>query len=163
MFNDGGNPMVTGCTFDGNIATQSGGAMLNNYASSTVTDCVFTSNTALGDQSAGGGAIWTLIDTESEVSLISCNFSENQGFLGGAVCFASFESGVEPATISNCTFTNNTATIGVNGLGGIAGAVRFSTSLSCSSIQGMKSVKWPSLTKASTTSASQSGPFSTKA
>ena len=124
MFNDGGTPTVTGCTFDGNTANQSGGAMSNMFASPTVTDCVFTGNIALGDSSDGGGAIFMFVDANSEVSFVDCVFRENHGFLGGAVDIAGFEPGIDPITLTDCSFTNNTATLGVNEtLGGRGGAL----------------------------------------
>ena len=121
MFADGGNPTVTGCTFDGNTATQSGGAMLNLFANLTVTDCVFTGNIALGVSSDGGGAIFAFVEPETEVLLVNCVFSENQGFLGGAVCLAAFESDIDPITLISCAFTNNTA-VG-SSIGGRGGAL----------------------------------------
>ena len=121
MFNDGGNATVTGCTFDGNTAIQSGGAMLNLFANLTVTDCVFTGNIALGVSSDGGGAMFTFVEPKTDVLLVNCDFSESQGLLGGAVCFAAFESDIDPITLINCAFTNNTA-VG-SSLGGRGGAL----------------------------------------
>ncbi len=81
---NGGNsrPTLTNCTFVGNIASSSGGALFNDgfagNSSPTITNCVFTSNTT--------------------------------GSNGGAIANDGASNGVSSPTITNCVFTNNTAT-----------------------------------------------------
>ncbi len=64
-----------------------------------------------------------MVNFDSDVSVINCDFSENQGFLGGAFTTATFVDGIPPVTLINCSFTNNSATLGVNDLGGRGGAM----------------------------------------
>jgi hypothetical protein len=67
MFNLGGSPAVTNCTFSGNTAGAKGGAM-HNYSSSrpTITNCTFSGNT--GGVNGGGG----LYNLTSDPCLTNC-------------------------------------------------------------------------------------------
>ena len=82
------------CTFEGNTATDEGGAIWIKRGS--VTNCTFTNNRATGSY-ADGGAICTW----ATISLTNCTFINNYGRDGGAVNLA------DP--VINCTFINNTA------------------------------------------------------
>ncbi|WP_321421009.1 right-handed parallel beta-helix repeat-containing protein [uncultured Methanobacterium sp.] len=98
-----GSVNITGCTFTGNSAYQSGGAINNhNYSTAIITDCIFSGNSA----TIKGGAISNYL---SKMALNDCKFtSNNAGTSGGAIdngpgSFLSME---------DCIFINNTA---VNG------------------------------------------------
>ena len=52
MYNDGSSPTVTNCLFSGNSASIHGAGMYNCSSSPTVTNCRFTENSAMYD---GGG------------------------------------------------------------------------------------------------------------
>ena len=52
MLNDGSSPTVTNCTFIGNAASFRGAGMFNDGSSPAVTDCTFSGNSA---SNSGGG------------------------------------------------------------------------------------------------------------
>ena len=106
-------PVITGCTFDANIATPgsfNGGAIYATGGSTvTVERCAFTNN-----QARGGGAIGS--DTATLLTILDCQFTGNQAFgdRGGAVYLVGGTS-----TITNSTFTlNETFAISPQGDGG---------------------------------------------
>jgi hypothetical protein len=62
MYNDGGSPTVTNCSFIGNMALSAaglGGGMWNNQGSPTLTNCTFTGNTANDE----GGGMFTSVNS----------------------------------------------------------------------------------------------------
>lgn len=100
----GSSPTITDCVFTNNTASLTGGAMLIVANSSpTVTDCVFEENTAHDASGSGGGAIYC--EQFSNPVFTSCRFEGNTTDLnGGAVCvfFAS-------PTFDTCMFVGNSA------------------------------------------------------
>jgi len=93
-----GNPTLTDCTFMGNSASICGGGMHNHLSGPTltVTDCIFTGNTA----GNGGG----VCNYESSPTYRNCVFSENSGIaLGGGM----YNFTKSNPTVTNCTFTGN--------------------------------------------------------
>ncbi len=102
VYNDVSNPTFSGCTFDGNDATQGegGGAMWNAGGSAVLTGCTFTNN-----QGFNGGAVYT--GNEADIMIVECMFTGNAAIEsnGGAV-----SNVVSEATMIGCTFIDNTVT-----------------------------------------------------
>ncbi len=97
MFNDGGSPSVTNCTFTGNAASVDGGGMWNDGGSPSVTHCTFAGNAAFLD----GGGMW---NWGGSPSVTNCTFIANSTRRGaGAYNFDS-----SPLFL-NCAFIKNTA------------------------------------------------------
>lgn len=102
------SPLISGCSFSGNVAAEEGGAIrLSGPFSSrtlTVSNCTFTDNSAgLG---LGGAAS---LDGAS-VAVESCTFDSNSGGgfgIGGGLFLLALDG-----TISRCVFTGNTAYFG---------------------------------------------------
>ena len=74
-----------------------GGGIYNTYASPTITNCIFTENTAY----YGGG----MYNTHSSPTVANCTFFGNTANFGGGM----YNAGDSP-TVTGCTFSNNTAT-----------------------------------------------------
>ena len=108
MFNSGGSPTVTNCTFSGNEASNAGGGMYNFESSPTVTNCTFSGNSAGG---SGGG----MATDAGSPTVTNCTFSGNSAGTGGGM--ANYTS--SSPTVTNCTFSGNTA--GTNGGGMYSG------------------------------------------
>ncbi|MHC4734431.1 MAG: right-handed parallel beta-helix repeat-containing protein, partial [Planctomycetota bacterium] len=112
MFNNGHdnlcNPTVTGCTFFGNSAAESGGGMFNyehgdGECSPILTNCAFIRNA--GDSEGGGMSSWG-----GHSVVTNCTFGDNYSrYCGGGMVSAGSN-----LTVSNCTFSNNST----NGEGG---------------------------------------------
>ncbi len=113
------------CVFDGNEATEFGGAMYSiSHTDATVQSCVFMDNVAQygagmynngvdfvtvrscafsGNEATYGGAIY--VTQSQSLTAVNSNFLENEADYGGAM-----EIGQQTlATVSNCTFTGNTS------------------------------------------------------
>ncbi|MHC4476937.1 MAG: right-handed parallel beta-helix repeat-containing protein [Planctomycetota bacterium] len=102
MANDGyGNPTVTNCTFSGNWAAF-GGGMSNMVSSPTVTGCMFTANAA-GAYGAG------MNNLNSSATVTNCIFSHNAAEYGGGMCLTLLDG---RPTVTNCTFSHNSAGYG---------------------------------------------------
>ncbi len=126
MYNDGSSPVVANCTFEGNLAQDSGGGMWNtnssspeltnctfagnlagwgggmvNYSSSspTLAGCTFEGNSAL----VYGGGMWNY--ENSAPQLTGCTFSGNSAEYGGGI----YNQSSAP-TLVDCTFSGNEAT-----------------------------------------------------
>jgi hypothetical protein len=96
MFNNGGSPTITGCTFTGNTAAISGGGLDNGYCNPTVTNCTFTGNRA---HYAGG-----MYNEGSRPTVTNCTFSANAASLGGGGMYNYYNSN---PTIINCIVWGN--------------------------------------------------------
>lgn len=98
---------LTRCTFAGNSANRTGGAVHSYAAGTTISACIFTGNTALLD----GGAIY---NQRCTVTIVSSLFSDNRANnAGGAII--DFHLG--RSEIVHCTFVANKAAQG----GAVAG------------------------------------------
>ncbi|MHC4123701.1 MAG: choice-of-anchor Q domain-containing protein [Planctomycetota bacterium] len=98
MYNFENSPMVTNCTFTGNLA-DSGSGMYNSLRSSpTVINCIFKGNSA--DYTGGG-----MYNNRSDPNINNCTFSNNSAFFYGGGMINN-QSG---PTVTNCTFTGNSA------------------------------------------------------
>ncbi|MCK4341939.1 MAG: right-handed parallel beta-helix repeat-containing protein [Phycisphaerae bacterium] len=108
MYNDGGSPTLTNCTFSGNSAASGGGGMYNYVGSSTVTNCTFSENVA--DYAGGILCSGTLtnctisgngnggVRCSGTTTLYDCIISSNNDY--GISCTGNI-------TLSNCTVSSN--------------------------------------------------------
>ena len=94
MYNGSSSPTVTNCTFSSNSAVSDGGGMCNYDSSPALTNCSFSGNSAI----FGAG----MHNTSSSPALTSCTFSDNSAQNGGAM----FNMISLPA-LTNCTFSGN--------------------------------------------------------
>jgi hypothetical protein len=103
MYNEYSSPTVTNCIFSGNTATYGGGGMFNGSSSPTLINCTFAENVA---DEAGGG-MWNFAWCSPKV--INCTFIGNtvNGFGGGI----GNKHGGDPE-VTNCTFVGNSAAAG---------------------------------------------------
>jgi hypothetical protein len=97
---DGGSPTITDCIFTNNTAVSGGAVYVADQGASPAAfiDCTFDTNNA----TAYGGAAY-IVDA-SPTFLNTLFVANSSGQSGGAV----YNSGAAP-TITNCTFTGNTA------------------------------------------------------
>ena len=111
------SPTVTNCTFSGNKANSYGGGMFNQQSSPTVTNCTFSGNNAI---SYGGG----MYNNGGSPTIINCTFSGNNTYNGGGgMC----NDGSSSPTVSNCTFSGNKA----DGGGGMCNGSSSPTVINC--------------------------------
>jgi len=96
MFNGSSSPTVTNCKFSSNTAV-SGGGMGNSGGSPTVTNCKFSSNTSF----YGGG----MDNLSGSPTVTNCTFSGNSAERGGGMTNHVISS---PA-VTDCTFSGNSA------------------------------------------------------
>jgi hypothetical protein len=96
MYNNGGAPAVTNCTFHRNYAGY-GGGMGNLSSYPVVTNCLFSMNFATG---SGGG----MRSGFGGPTLTGCTFIHNRASAGGGMA-----GGTSSVTATNCTFSGNDA------------------------------------------------------
>ena len=119
MFNSVSNPTISNCIFSGDTASNQGGAIYNYYSSPVVHNCSFSSNMAYD----GGG----MYSTTGSPTVSNCSFSSNTATsYGGGIYNYNGSS-----TISYCSFTGNT---GVGAAGGIYNSNGSPTISNCSFI-----------------------------
>ena len=95
------SPTITKCSISGNEADEAGGGIYCENSSPTITNCTITGNIAEG----GGIYCW-----ESNANITNCTISNNNG-RGIGCCYDS------SPTVTDCAITDNTAEYG----GGICG------------------------------------------
>lgn len=121
MHNLNASVTVDACIFHGNTSsglgetdgTGGGGGMANcNGGTVTVTNCLFYSNSASGDEASGGGGLLSVLSSSSIIR--NCTFSLNTaaartlgGEGGGGAIFVSTSGS---ATVSNCIAWGDTST-----------------------------------------------------
>ncbi len=96
---EGPDTVLDGFTITGGIATGGGGGMAIEFTSPTVSNCVFSGNSA-----ANGGGIFNFF---ASPTVINCTFSGNSATAGGGI--HNFSSN---PTVTNCLFLGNTANSG---------------------------------------------------
>jgi hypothetical protein len=95
---DNSSPTVTDCVFTGNSAAVDGGAMHNSSSNPTVSKCIFIGNSA-GRNGAG------IFNLNSSPTVNICSFiGNNAGNVGGGM-----SSWVSSPKVTDCTFTTNSA------------------------------------------------------
>ncbi|MHC4335239.1 MAG: right-handed parallel beta-helix repeat-containing protein [Planctomycetota bacterium] len=99
MYNSNSSPTVTDCIFSSNTASSDGGGMYNNNSSPTVSDCNFGNNTA----NWGGG----MYNYSSSPRITNCTFSSNEAATGGGGGVINYIS--SSPTMIDCNFSGNTA------------------------------------------------------
>lgn len=103
IYNDQGDPTLTGCTFDKNSAGYEGGGLYNLTGSPVLTGCLFTENWSGTD---GGG----MQNDDGSPTLTECmfisNFAEDEG---GGMCNEDDKTPPLNPTLANCIFIGNTA------------------------------------------------------
>ncbi len=98
IYNIDSYPTLTGCTFIGNLAHY-GGGMYNNTSGPVLTNCIFTANSGYN---YGGGMYNT---SGSDPTLHNCIFNGNLAYdYGGGL-----SNNHSSPTLTNCTFTSNSA------------------------------------------------------
>jgi subtilisin family serine protease len=94
------SPTITDCIFSGNSAEWDAGAICNLYSSPVINNCIFTENTAVGND---GGAI---NNEYSSPVINNCTFTANSAYdWGGAVRNVYYSSPI----VTNCLFAGNLA------------------------------------------------------
>ncbi|UCD30371.1 MAG: right-handed parallel beta-helix repeat-containing protein, partial [Planctomycetota bacterium] len=105
LYNVGGSPFVSKCTFVRNKADGNGGGMCNTDGEPTVSNCVFRANTA-----EYGGAVQSDSYGRDLLKLVGCVLSENSATSGGGF----YVSG--GAILTDCVFHRNTVSHSGGGL-----------------------------------------------
>jgi len=98
----------TDCTFESNRALIHGGAAYLAKCNPAFENCTFENNDNMMDPAVegyGGG----ILCVDSSPSLVSCTFTGNQSFIGGAMCITAPSSSPQ---IDGCTFEGNSAVQG---------------------------------------------------
>ncbi len=112
---ENGAPKINNCTFYNNNALQ-GGGIYTQVSSASITHCTFASNASGTGSQSGGGAVFTegLIGLDTGVpavpapSISDCTFTSNTAVNQGGAVDNDFCS----TALANCTFTGNTASSG---------------------------------------------------
>lgn len=100
---NGGSPTITNCIFTENSAEREGGGIYNYSNKPIITNCIFTGNSA-----SNGGGIYNGL---SDLSIMNCVFNENEAYEGGGIY-----NGSSNLTIIDCSFTQNHADSGGGGM-----------------------------------------------
>ncbi|MHC4086353.1 MAG: right-handed parallel beta-helix repeat-containing protein [Planctomycetota bacterium] len=101
MYNQGSSPTVTNCIFTGNSASSGGGMYNNNNSSPTVTNCIFNGNSA-----NSGGGMYNYQNSNPTVA--NCTFASNKTLSASYGGGGMYNDQSSP-TVTNCNFTGNTA------------------------------------------------------
>jgi predicted outer membrane repeat protein len=94
------SPMIRGCTFENNSASQDGGAIHNRFSSPVIIECRFANNSCADD----GGAIANY--DASHPMIVACTFERNRSNDNGGAIFS--RSASCPRIVS-CVFAGNRA------------------------------------------------------
>ncbi len=106
--NEESSPTITNCIFTGNSAYNLGGGMCNTNSSPTVTNCIFVGNST----GSGGGGMY---NNSSSPTVTNCVFSGNQTWPGATADGGGMCNYYSSPMVSNCTFTENSAELGEGG------------------------------------------------
>jgi hypothetical protein len=129
MYNNGATVVLLQSTFAGNVANH-GAGIFDEYSSPTLTGCTFRANTArsggamlniywsfaritncafVGNSATAGGGGAIVDSSHSDSTLTNSTFTRNTADSGGGAIAVIFDS---DSTMTNCTFWNNTAAHG---------------------------------------------------
>ncbi|MDG2132264.1 MAG: right-handed parallel beta-helix repeat-containing protein [Phycisphaerales bacterium] len=97
MYNNGSSPTLTNCMFTGNSASIRGGGMYNESSSPTLTNCTFTGNSA-----RSGGGMYNYYG--SSPTLVDCTFTSNSAEKNGGGMYNTYFSS---PTLADCTLCGN--------------------------------------------------------
>jgi len=110
----GGNMILRGCVFDGNLnnaspGTKRGGAIYDANGTAVIVGCEFKNNSVTTDSSSCiGGAVCTVYTATGQmVQIEDCSFSGNIGLYGAAVSVYGTNAGVHDIFIRRCVFDAN--------------------------------------------------------
>lgn len=109
---DDSSPTLTNCTFTGNGANYGGGMYSYQHCTPTLTSCTLLENEALN-----GGGIFN--ETDNYLTLTDCMFIANASTYGGGML------NVGDSSLTNCTFSENVASIRDNEWGGGGGIANY--------------------------------------
>jgi len=109
-----GSPKLKSCVFSGNRAEQ-GGGLFNNESDTTLIDCSFNHNMALGMVVSYGGGMFNM---DSSPMLVNCTFSSNSTDLNVSGEGSAIHSFGHGPILTNCTLFGNWAPCG----GAVTGA-----------------------------------------
>ena len=135
------NVIYGNASFIGNSATSGSGGAICMYGQLTVRDSVFDGNTA----SNRGGAIYashsSADDAIRHMELTDCTFKNNEASLGGAFSLfagaADFPQGAI-ANVTDCTFQSNAATLEIGGASNANGGAIYTDRCVSLTIKGSK-------------------------
>ena len=113
MINWTAGPVFNDCVFSDNVASSSGGGVVNMQANPSFANCLFTGNSA----DAGGG----MLNNQSNPTITNSNFIENTARNGGGM-----SNGGGLVTLNGCGFSGNTAEADGGGLHNVMTQVSFS-------------------------------------
>lgn len=118
IYCDGGDPVITGCSFVGNYAwgSRGGAAYFGTPSAPVISDCTFSGNSAYGAGGPGdGGAIF--LEWTCPAVFDHCVFANNTSSTSGATypTGGAITALSDEVTFNGCRFLKNTA---VNGSGG---------------------------------------------
>ena len=97
------SPIVTGCTFEENLADYGGAVNIERSSEPVFTDCAFLTNQA----SVTGGGVYS--SWESRPTFVACSFTGNDANHGGGMSTGE-------ALLTDCTFSENYAEYNGGGL-----------------------------------------------
>ncbi len=108
MYNRGGRPTVTSCTFVGNSAGN-GGAMLNYGGMPTISNCIFNANFNTYSNGSGGA----ILNIGNPAAILNCTFYKNgwrllpYGLRAYTAIGGAISDYIVGSTITNCIFSEN--------------------------------------------------------
>jgi hypothetical protein len=105
---------ISGLTITGGIAPNNfGGAIYNDHATLTVTNCTLSSNSA-----ADGGGIYNdgASSGSAMLTVTNCTLSDNSANNGGGIFSDGSSSGSATLTVTNCTLSGNSANMAGGGI-----------------------------------------------
>ncbi len=110
LWDEGGSPLITGCSFTDNAGFNGGGLYFGNHSAAVIEGCTFVGNVSVNDN--GGG----MSNVESDVLVTDCTFIGNSATGKGFVVGGGVSNYISSPAFSGCTFVGNTAVFGGGGL-----------------------------------------------
>ena len=110
IWNDGGSPVIIGCSFTNNTGFNGGAIYSATHATPTIANCLFVGNRAINDN--GGG----ISNVETDALITDCIFIDNSATGAGFVVGGGISNYLSSPLVSGCTFLANTADFGGGGM-----------------------------------------------